>query len=446
MSLTKVTNSMISGAQINVRDFGAVGDGVTDDSAAIQAAFDYAEVIRLANTSVGVTVCFGNNDSYLVASPVIARNVSIAGNGAKLLSNTNINILTVIGNVHTYTDFHCWYNNQKSDPAAIAIKLTEGTLQASKNTWIGVTTRNAHTGFYNVKTGPAAADASIFGTVFLNCRADYCYDWGWYCDTGGGTTLTLIGCNANGQIPISTSVSKGYYFESFGDLVMSNCSADLLPDGSALVTVNCSSIQIDTFAVESCSLKTANSKMLSFTTATHINIGCVLLKVTTIDIGVGNNAYIVWLATCLANNIGQISSQFQTLTSGTLYKLRSSGTGRTQTSFVPKSDVNTFGVDQNFFDFGRFVGLTSSDPSATFTDAHVAGDIALRQPPVQGIELGWVCTTAGTPGTWQPFGQTGALTSIAATPRFVGQFAVVAGVGYMATGTASTADWKQITP
>jgi hypothetical protein len=38
-----------------------------------------------------------------------------------------------------------------------------------------------------------------------------------------------------------------------------------------------------------------------------------------------------------------------------------------------------------------------------------------------------------------------ALTSISATPPRVGKLAVVAGVGYLAVGTASAADWKQIT-
>jgi len=40
MALTKVNNRMIDGATFNVKDYGAVGDGVTDDRAAINAAFN----------------------------------------------------------------------------------------------------------------------------------------------------------------------------------------------------------------------------------------------------------------------------------------------------------------------------------------------------------------------------------------------------------------------
>ncbi|CAL9961072.1 hypothetical protein VPHD69_0057 [Vibrio phage D69] len=50
MTLTKVTNRMIDGAAVNVRDFGAVGDGVTDDTAAFKEAFKWGKIFVPSGT------------------------------------------------------------------------------------------------------------------------------------------------------------------------------------------------------------------------------------------------------------------------------------------------------------------------------------------------------------------------------------------------------------
>lgn len=81
MSLTKATYSMIQGAPINVRDFGAKGDAVTDDTAAIQAAIDYC--VNLGNRKQ--TLYFPANEAaayYKVTAPLtVTGRLSIVGDG-----------------------------------------------------------------------------------------------------------------------------------------------------------------------------------------------------------------------------------------------------------------------------------------------------------------------------------------------------------------------------
>jgi hypothetical protein len=69
MALTKVTNSMIAGAVVNVQDFGAVGDGVADDSGAIQAAIN-------SLASNGGTVYFPPGE-YVIANTIIASSADV---------------------------------------------------------------------------------------------------------------------------------------------------------------------------------------------------------------------------------------------------------------------------------------------------------------------------------------------------------------------------------
>jgi hypothetical protein len=96
MSLTKVSYSMIDQAVISVADFGAVGDGVTDDSDAIQAAIDYAAA--LTGPSHDGTQSFfdpfGNSRciqlgpfKYAISKTLTIKNsVSIFGNGGGFLA------------------------------------------------------------------------------------------------------------------------------------------------------------------------------------------------------------------------------------------------------------------------------------------------------------------------------------------------------------------------
>lgn len=66
MSLTKVSYSMIQGTPVNVLDFGAKGDGVTDDTSAIQAALDSSVVasVYFPPGEYLISECLNNTDGY----------------------------------------------------------------------------------------------------------------------------------------------------------------------------------------------------------------------------------------------------------------------------------------------------------------------------------------------------------------------------------------------
>lgn len=83
MTLTKAHNRMIEGAAINVVDYGALGDGTTDDTSAIQAAID-----ACTNSSGTVIFPFG---TYVVSTLSPKSNVTLDLQGSTLFLKSGTN-------------------------------------------------------------------------------------------------------------------------------------------------------------------------------------------------------------------------------------------------------------------------------------------------------------------------------------------------------------------
>lgn len=93
MSLTKVTYSMIVGSAANVKDFGATGDGVTDDTLAVQAAIDSLGdnkgTVYFPPGEYRISRNIGINDRWGIK--ITSSNVTLLGNQASLRRyNTDI--------------------------------------------------------------------------------------------------------------------------------------------------------------------------------------------------------------------------------------------------------------------------------------------------------------------------------------------------------------------
>ena len=94
MALTKVTNSMIEGAVVNVLDFGAVGDGVTNDAPAIQAAMDSVafadQPLRVyfpapaSSYAIETTLIIKNSNLHMVGEAGLVE-IKYTGTGAAAL-------------------------------------------------------------------------------------------------------------------------------------------------------------------------------------------------------------------------------------------------------------------------------------------------------------------------------------------------------------------------
>jgi len=132
---------------VSVKDFGAVGDGVTDDTAAIQAALD---------ASAGRTLHFGMNETYLTSSTL-----NITGHVTRIEGNDST--IDYQGTAHAIG-----YNlvNNTTYPVSMQMRnLSVIVNTGSSSSGIQVRTSSSH--FYNVGVVLKAAATDAKGFVLI---------------------------------------------------------------------------------------------------------------------------------------------------------------------------------------------------------------------------------------------------------------------------------------
>lgn len=212
MALTKATYSMIAGAPVNVNDYGAVGDGTTDDTAAIQAAIN-----------TGQDVVFPSS-AYLISAPLVIGSQRLTGGANATTFNRPQTIINVSGNIPCFTNeagepsfvidgFCIFYGStvpstSTGNDQKIAFKFTNNTLWPAYVEIKNCTVLGAWYGYFD-NTGTYLSKLTQ-----VACRNT---KRGFYKENG--TTIEFDTCS-------SSEGEQGFFISAVLSPRLQNCSAD----------------------------------------------------------------------------------------------------------------------------------------------------------------------------------------------------------------------------
>lgn len=403
---------------VSVKDFGAVGDGVTDDTAAIQSAATYCKnnsKILFVPTPASQYLI---TSTVTIQSPFVGECASGIGPGGSIgqfLAKSNITVFNIIGSRLNIENIGVHFNlGGAATSGAVGFQFGDSTTQFSNNFVRQCYVRYA----YNAFKSNSAGSGTLWNNTFVNCRGDFCQHYAWYFDAPvGSTTQTWIDCMNDGEPTAATSA--GWYTNNIDDVAWINCQADDCYDGNAIYINLAATACIKNFRSEGTYFRT-NASQLIYCNAIA-DIGNVKLQEGTIQVGAGNRMSVVRLGSSSGGGvIGNIVIQTCTITSGTVYRADTNGlqfgTGNVvitgsniKTADVRRDDVG----DRTRFanKFGRIAVDTLDPTSGTFElgDQYLTAAVSSTRST-----FGKLCITGGTAGTLS--GVTG---SVASGSRYV---------------------------
>lgn len=526
MSLTKVHNRMVEDAPVNIKDFGAAGDG-GDDTAAVQSAISYCltnkKSLYIPVGNFVFTALEFNAADYPI-STYGERGIRIVGesrtdsrlNGSLTFSAItpyvdynsrftgmifdNVCLYNGSGNALTFSGFGktALYNCLVRADTGIGLSLLGGSEFAGYNTEI-------FGSYTNLKVRDTTASGDVVDSAvitFHDCNIantvggvtplniDY---------VGTGRSITFVGGNIissnsksyfeNGQVnfiavdfentnPVECNGSKvtatsclfaqtttpkveltNSSFLDISNLWDASVQENIvIKDTESKVFINghygsFPTIRIDhsTYTTGQITFKRARNTFVNFDfskrilqpynashpitidTATSITGGASIYSTSTagayavlpLDTSAGpvnlrEISAIEWVATTSQLRLvinGVVVDPGRAGGEGLVYNAQTLANGFFRYIFIPTADDDiteiryvfaTAGVSGTKFDssyiYGNVVDGTLERSSAPTTGTWAVGDKVYNSVPSASGNIGWVCVTAGTPGTWKSYG------------------------------------------
>mgnify|MGYP003627264215 CR=1 FL=1 len=438
MALTKATNRMIVGASANVEDFGAVGDGSTDDTSAFQACAD-------SLYSTGGVLYIPKGTYKLTATINVPDAVLVNGEG-------NDTVLSFYSSAMLHGI--SFYGGSWSPPITSNVRVGVSNLRidGSNVVWSTFVPALGAVRFYIVRTA-ICENVNVEnwqGTGFMldssaditiqNCYVYRSYEHSLYLSGHYGSPGDPLTDEGGHKLINNTIVESGYASgTSHIGIKMANDVRNALVQGNFIVNSTNQAIIAES---------TVDCSILNNTIKDSASYGIRLLSTVAGPIVISNNTL-----------IGSTSEEIRVLggsghlISNNFFK-PSAGQWAIVASQINDSSIignlfdGLFGIDingtsannfvsgNNFINGPQTVGIRtnastlnnivtgnsstavsnggtrnvfrnkfeSEGAAAPVAGTWAHGDIVWDTAPAAGVTVGWVCTAAGTPGTWKSFG------------------------------------------
>jgi hypothetical protein len=177
MALTKVTHSMVNNLTVDVHDFGAVGNGTTDDTVAIQAALDSA-------TDEITVVLGGNGFNYKITDTLVITGSykMLDGQGSAIsaffASKTAIEVHPLAAEIQYFSGVRnlYLYGDDATGANNIGIEISGKSYNAqTSNLFINYFGLGLGSGYgFHVVGGVGGGNAPYFGN-HVNIKTDQCH-------------------------------------------------------------------------------------------------------------------------------------------------------------------------------------------------------------------------------------------------------------------------------
>jgi len=339
----------------NVQHYGAIGDGATDDTVAIQAAIDAAHAERLAGTYEPI-VWFPDGE-YATANLTIYNGTRLVGAG---MHHSYLSALA--GTVGNYIE---------DDASAAGIWIENLCFDGQNHAGLN----GLELGWNGTPFGGYAAIRNVYIRNFTGYGARINGNVA-YVDmveiSACGDTGLIISGSGNHYTRIGATNCEPYSIRVTGDLnFVSDVHLEGDPDYQIYVANTVSGLSLSNIL---CTIASGNDP----NAVVYIQNGAALVTVDNLLCSIGApstlpDEYIIHDAS-LASVRQTNGDNYLTVYSILHY---ASGTG---------------------------YGIPWGESAAPTDGRWIAGDWVVNQAPAAGEQIGWLCIASGAPGTWTPFG------------------------------------------